>query len=221
MKEIFRFLRDLQKNNNRVWFQENKDRYLVAKTTFETFIDEVITGISKFDPDVTGIRAKDSIFRIYRDTRFSANKTPYKDHMGAFIAKGGKTSQRGGYYIHLEPGGSLFAGGIWCLDSPILKALRKDVYDNIEEFKSIVENPDFTRYYEMDKEDMLKKVPAPFLADFPDGEWLRMKKYICSGKVPDNFFEGKDIVERSRQRLELILPLNRFVNYTIDESMQI
>lgn len=220
MKEILQFLKDLQKNNNRVWFQDNKDRYQLAKNTFETFVNDLIKGISRFDPQVAGMTAKDSIFRIYRDTRFSHDKTPYKDHMGAFIAQGGKMTQRGGYYIHLEPGGSLFAGGIWCLDKAILKAIRQDIYDNMEEFKSIVENPVFTQYYEMDEEDKLKKMPAPFPSDTPDGEWLKFKKYICSSSAPDDFFEKENVLEESLKRFKILMPLNRFINYTIDETMR-
>lgn len=219
MKEIFDFLKELQVNNNRTWFQDNKDKYQIAKKSFESFIEDLIVGISKFDPEVAGMTAKDSIFRIYRDTRFSHDKTPYKDHMGAFIAKGGKTSQRGGYYMHLEPGNSLFAGGIWCLDNVVRKAIRQDIYDNMEEFLSIVENPVFTQYYEMDLDDKLKKMPAPFPPDTPDGEWLKLKKYICASNVPDDFFSGSDMLEKCLQRFEIMMPLNRFINYTIDESM--
>lgn len=219
MKEIFGFLRDLQANNDRTWFNNNKDRYLSAKTIFETYVNDLIKGISRFDPDVTGISAKESIFRIYRDTRFGIDKTPYKTHMGAFIAKGGKMSQRGGYYIHIEPDDSLFAGGIWCLDTTILKALRQDVYDNMEEFKTIVEDKTFTHLYRFDEEDKLKKVPVPFPADCADGEWLKFKKYVCSGRVEDDFFEGEDMLERSLKRFEALLPLNKFINYTIDETL--
>jgi len=218
VKEIMPFLKDLGVNNNREWFQDNKKKYLIAKAAFETFVNDLITGISRFDPDVTGVRAKDSIFRIYRDARFSVDKTPYKNHMGAFIVKGGKMNPRGGYYIHLEPGESLFAGGIWHLETPLLKALRKDIYDNIEEFKTIVENPVFTSYYTMDKEDILKKVPAPFPSDFPDAEWLKYKRYVCSSNVPDDFFEGKDMIQRCLKRFEILYPLNRFLNYTVDET---
>lgn len=218
-KEIFDFLRELQSNNNRTWFQENKAKYQVARKQFEALVDDMIVGIAKFDPEAAATTTKDSIFRIYRDTRFAADKTPYKTHFGAFITQGGKLNQRGGYYIHLEPGGSLFAGGVWHLDPPLLKALRQDIYDNMEEFVSIVEDPAFTRHYKMDDTYKLKRMPAPFPADAEGGEWLKHKNYTCSSFVEDDFFDADDALTESLKRLELIYPLNRFINYTIDETM--
>jgi len=217
MEEVFDFLKELNRNNNRTWFHDNKDKYQRAKKGFENFINQLIPDIGRFDPDIVGIEAKDCIFRIYRDTRFSHDKTPYKNHMGAFIVKGGKMNPRGGYYVHIEPGESLFAGGIWNLETSLLKALRKDIYDNMEEFKSIVEDPAFSKHYRMSREEMLKKVPSPFPADCPDGEWLKFKKYVVLNNVPDSFFTGDDVLERSIERLKLLFPLNRFLNYTIDE----
>ncbi|WP_294140886.1 DUF2461 domain-containing protein [uncultured Sanguibacteroides sp.] len=219
MKEILHFLSDLKENNNREWFQANKSRYLKIKVLHEEFIGELIREIAKFDPEIDGLAVKDCIFRIYRDTRFATDKTPYKTHIGAFMARGGKMDPRGGYYVHIEPGGSLFAGGIWCPPPAMLKALRQDVYDNIEEFTSIIREPEFAKYYYMDGEK-LKKVPLPFPKDFPEGELLKYKNYTVTNDVSDAFWEGDHLVERCAERLKLLLPFNRFLNYTVDESMQ-
>lgn len=219
MKQLFLFLKQLEENNNREWFQENKNRYLAAKKTYEDFIGEIIQGISSFDTDIAGVQVKDTVFRIYRDVRFSHDKQPYKTHMGAFIARGGKMNPRGGYYVHIQPGQSLFAGGIWCPDATLLKALRQDVFDNIEEFKSIIEDPAFARYYAMDG-DKLKKVPAPFPKDSPHAEWVKFKSYTAVSYVTDDLFYEIDAVKRCVERLKLLMPLNRFLNYTVDESMQ-
>jgi uncharacterized protein (TIGR02453 family) len=219
MEQLFLFLKQLEENNNREWFQENKNRYLVAKKTYEDFIGEIIQGISSFDPEIAGVQVKDTVFRIYRDVRFSHDKQPYKTHMGAFIAKGGKMSARGGYYVHIQPGQSLFAGGIWCPDAALLKALRQDIYDNIEEFKSIIENASFARYFTMDGEK-LKKAPSPFPKDSPYAEWVKYKSYTPVNYISDDFFYGDDAVTKSIDRLKLLLPLNRFLNYSVDETLK-
>jgi len=219
MKELFRFLKELDENNNREWFNANKDRYLLAKATYESFVDGIISGLSVFDKEITGVLVKDSVFRIYRDVRFSPDKSPYKTHMGAFIARGGKNSARGGYYVHFEPDHSLFAGGIWCPDAPLLKVLRQDIFDNIDEFKSIIEDPKFARYFTMDGEK-LKKVPAPFPKDSPASEWVKYKSYTPVCLVPDDFFFGADATKKCLDRLKLLLPLNKFLNFTVDESVK-
>lgn len=218
MKQVFDFLRELKENNNREWFQENKKRYLEVKSVYEQFIREVIEGIAKFDPEIDGLEVKDCTFRIYRDVRFSSDKSPYKTHMGAFMVRGGKMNPRGGYYVHVDPEESLFAGGIWCPGPALLKALRRDVYDNVEEFTSIIRDKKFAKYYRMDGEK-LKKVPTPFPADFPEAELLKYKMYTVTNHVPESFFEGPEAVKKSVERLKLLLPFNRFLNYTVDESM--
>lgn len=219
MKELFRFLKELEENNNREWFNANKDRYLSAKATYEKFVGDIIAGLATFDPEITGIQVKDTVFRIYRDVRFSSDKRPYKTHMGAFIARGGKMSARGGYYVHIEPGHSLFAGGIWCPDASLLKVLRQDIFANADEFTALLNNKEFARYFTMDGEK-LKKVPAPFPKDEPGSEYVRYKSFTPVNMVPDDFYFSGDPVKKSLDRLKLLLPLNKFLNFTVDESVR-
>ncbi len=105
MKEILDFLAELSQNNNREWFNANKEKYLQVREKFEAFAQQLIEKISSWDEDVAAsqLQVKDCTYRIYRDTRFSRNKEPYKTHMGIFICKGGKKSPNAGYYLHLEP----------------------------------------------------------------------------------------------------------------------
>ncbi len=217
MANVFRFLEELRENNNREWFNAHKDWYLSVKVEHENFINQLISALAVVEPEVDGLTAKDCIFRIYRDVRFSLDKSPYKTHIGSYMVRGGKKSPRAGYYVHIEPGGCLFAGGIWCPEPSLLKALRKDVYDNIEEFTGIIRKPEFQKQYVLDGEK-LKKVPAPFPSDFPEGELLKYKSYTVLNVVPDSFFEGRDVIERCVERLLLIQPFNRFLNYTVEET---
>lgn len=112
---IFQFLKDLAANNNREWFQGHKDEYLKAQKEFEELLTAIIARISLFDESIVGIQAKDCTYRIYRDTRFSSDKTPYKIHLGGYINARGKKSEHCGYYVHIEPDNCMLAGGSWCL----------------------------------------------------------------------------------------------------------
>jgi len=114
---IFQFLKDLSANNNREWFNEHKAEYELARAEFDNFLATVIARISLFDETIRGIQPKDCTYRIYRDTRFSADKTPYKIHFGGYINAKGKKSNHCGYYVHLQPNGSMLAGGSLCLPS--------------------------------------------------------------------------------------------------------
>lgn len=218
-EQILSFLRELGAHNNREWFLENKPRYDALR---EGFIDEVqalINRIALFDPEVAGLEARDCLFRIYRDIRFSPDKTPYKTHFAAYIARGGRKSERGGYYLHLEPGHSLLSGGVWCPPPALLKKLRQDIYDQIEEFASIIEAPAFKRVFpELDGET-LKRMPAGFPADSPYGYILRHKDFCVSSVKPDAFFREDDWMERVVADFRLLLPFNRFLNYTVDEYL--
>jgi uncharacterized protein (TIGR02453 family) len=217
MKQVYEFLKELELNNNRVWFNDNKSRYLEAKAIYETFVAEVIEGLGKIDPEIINVQVKQSVFQIYKDTRFSHDKSPYKTHMGAFISKGGKQSARGGYYVHVQPGRSLLSGGLWCPDKEILKVLRQDVFDNAEEFKAILNNPGFSKYFSLDNDpDKLKKVPAPFPKDSPDAEYVKYKRYTATSIVEDDFFTGPDVAFKTIDRLKLLMPLNSFLNYAVD-----
>lgn len=144
---IFQFLKDLSENNNREWFQEHRAEYEVVREEFEKLLAAAITRISMFDESIRSVQPKDCTYRIYRDTRFSADKTPYKTHLGGYINAKGKKSDHCGYYIHLEPGNCMLAGGSYCPPPNILKALRQSIYENIDEYVSIVEDPSFKQYF--------------------------------------------------------------------------
>lgn len=215
--EIIQFLRELQQNNNRPWFQENKERYDALRVGFLDEVEELIRRISLFDPEVAGLEAKDCLFRIYRDTRFSPDKTPYKTYMSAFIALGGRKSARGGYYLHLEPDNCLLSGGVWCPEPKLLKKLRQDIYDHIEEFVAIIEDPAFKAIYPTLEGDVLKRMPAGYPVDSPYGYILKHKDFSVVCNKPDAFFSQPDWMGQSIACFEKLLPFNRFLSYTVDE----
>lgn len=214
---IFQFLKDLSANNNREWFNEHKEDYLTAQKEFEKLLMVIIERISLFDSSVKGIQAKDCTYRIYRDTRFSSDKTPYKNHFGGYINSKGKKSEHSGYYVHLQLGNCMLAGGSLCPPANILKALRQAVYDNIEEYISIVEDPAFKQYFPVVGENWLKTAPKGFPKDFEYLNYLKCKEYTCTCIVPDEFFLAGDVLDRTSDVFLQLKRFNDFVNYTIDD----
>lgn len=222
IEAILRFLTDLTANNQREWFNDNKATYEQCKADFETISKQLIFEIGTFDDDVKHLEAKDCIFRIYRDTRFSHDKTPYKTHFGVFIASnGGRKSQRAGYYLHLDPAGSFIASGVWCPPPNLLKALRQSVYDNYDEFCEIKDNNEFKQYFNsFFEEDKLKKIPAGFDKNFAEPELLKLKHYLVEHKISKEMMADEaDFVKKIAKLFKAAYPFNQFLNETVDDTI--
>ena len=217
MNEILDFLNELKVNNNREWFTENKKKYQAAKTIFERFIEELIPRLVAFDPEIGLVTAKDCIFRINRDTRFSSDKTPYKTNFGAYITPGGRKGARGGYYFHIEPDMSMLASGIYMPEPEILKAIRNEIYFRTAEFKKILNNKDFVKYFpELINEEKLKNAPKDFPKDFPDIELLKFKHYAASCIFGNEILLSKDLLGFTEKAFKTTYPLNNFLREAID-----
>jgi len=216
---ILQFLNELKINNNREWFAENKKWYDQVKAEFEQICKELILEISKFDEEIKHVEVKDCIFRIYRDTRFSHDKTPYKTHFGIYIASaGGRKSPRGGYYFHLDPAGCFAGVGVWSPEPAMLKALRQSVFDNIDELNEIRNNPEFSQYFgKFFKDDKLKTVPQGFPKDFPEAELLKLKHYLVDFSFNEAQLKSENFIQFVADVFRCGYPLNRFLNYTVDE----
>ena len=182
MKTIIPFLKDLTKNNNKEWFAANKPRYKAIQEEVNAFTERLIASIAKFDPTIAGLTAKDCTYRIYRDTRFSNDKTPYKTHIGIYICKGGKCSGKAGYYFHIEPktngwlGGSMLAVGLYHPEPAILKSVREDILCNGAAFvKTIKAAKNFD--WDSDDEERLSRPPKGFPAESPYIEYIKQKNF--------------------------------------------
>jgi uncharacterized protein (TIGR02453 family) len=185
-KATFEFLTRLKENNTREWFQENKKDYERAKKEVESFIAKLISELSILDPSIQSPDVKDCLFRIYKDVRFSKDKSPYKTNFGAFIGKGGRKTTFPGYYIHMEPGESFIAGGVYQPQPDVLKMMRNEIYFNAQEFRKILESKEFVKYFgKLDEFDKMKKAPREYPADFPDVELLKYRSIIVSQNIPD------------------------------------
>lgn len=227
-KRILRFLRDVMANNNRPWFQEHKDEYLAVKDDFERGVAQAIARISAFDPSVAHITVKDATYRFYRDTRFSQDKSPYKNHLGAYIAAHGKKSLHGGYYIHLEPDHCLVACGDYWLPTNILTSCRNEIMGNTEEWLKCVENPTFLKYYGAPEDakwdspqgfglERLKTCPAGFPRDYEHIKYLRMKDFCCWHHVGEDFFDGDGWLDDIERYFKAGKPMMDFINAVVDD----
>lgn len=217
--EIIQFLSALSENNNREWFTENKKWFDKCKKEFDQLSTALISKIAEFDDDIKNVEASECVFRIYRDVRFSHDKTPYKTHFGVFVASaGGRKSQRGGYYLHLDPAGCFVGVGVWCPQPNLLKALRKSVYDNIDELNEIRFEKNFaSKFQKFFEEDKLKTVPAGFPKDFAEAELLKLKHYLVEYKFDAALLDSDDFVNKISEIFKTAYPFNKFLNYTVDE----
>ncbi|UPQ77210.1 MULTISPECIES: DUF2461 domain-containing protein [Chryseobacterium] len=210
--KVFDFLRQLAENNNREWFTENKNLYTESQENIVAFLEDLIAEMSEFDSELGKIDAKKSLFRIYRDTRFSKDKTPYKTNIGASLGMG-KGSQKGGYYLHLEPGKSFIAGGIYMPESSVLKTLRKEISLYGKEFLNILNNKEFKKYFpELDQDDKLKKVPQGFEKEDPMAEYLKLKSFIVVYNLSDKEISDKSASKNLAKIFKVMKPLNDFLN---------
>lgn len=216
ISNVLGFLRKLARNNNREWFHAHKDEYLAVKNDVDTLTALLIARISEFDSEARMLTPSDCTYRIYRDTRFSPDKTPYKTHIGIYICPpGGKKSLRCGYYLHLEPGNCLVAGGAWCPDSPTLKRIRRDIYENVDEYLEIINNPEFKKYYQEIGEDLLKTAPKDFPKDWEHISLLRPRSYTVGSPLTDAEMCGPDMMELVLERMHAVKDFNAFLNYAI------
>jgi uncharacterized protein (TIGR02453 family) len=210
-KETFSFLKDLKKNNDREWFNKNKDKYIAANENFIQFTSELIKETSKFDKSVIGLDAKDCVFRIYRDTRFAKDKSPYKNNFGMHIMPGGKGCAVAGYYFHFEPGSSFLGGGVHMTEPANLKAIRQEISYNGKEFLKIINDKTFKQLLTL-KGEKLTKVPQGFDKEDPMAEYLKYKELMIHHAIPDKEITGPDFAGYCAKVFKAMVPFNVFVN---------
>jgi uncharacterized protein (TIGR02453 family) len=175
LKPTLEFLESLDRNNNRAWFRAHGPEFDEANDAFEAFVSALIDELRPTE-GLRALTAKDCIFRIYRDIRFSKDKTPYKTHMGAYIAPGGKKAMAMGYYVHVSPGDSMIAGGLHDPDPRQLDRFRQAIVRDAGLFKKIVGAKSFREYFGDVEGEKLKTAPRGYAQDHPEIELLRLKQ---------------------------------------------
>jgi uncharacterized protein (TIGR02453 family) len=212
--DLFGFLNDLKKHNDRAWFAKNKERYLdaVQEPALE-FVRAFAPALGKISPQFV---ADDrpvggSLFRIYRDVRFSNDKSPYKTHVGvSFRHRNGKDVHTPGYYLHLEPGQVFTAAGIWHPDTQTLGKIRSAIVDQPQQWKKATQDRRFTAKYGLSG-DALKRAPAGFDADHPLIEDLKRKDYVASAMLNERTATSEDFVPVFAETCAAATPFMRFL----------
>jgi len=216
-----KFLKDLKKNNNKPWFDANRKVYEAAKADFAGFIDAVIEKHSTKDPSIAHLKAKDCMFRINRDVRFSKDKSPYKSNMGASINKGGKKSMTAGYYFHVQPGDSFTGGGLYMAMPDQLKNIRQEIDYSWKEFHKIISSKNFKAVYgdlHMGEEMKLSRPPKGYEAGNPAIEYLKLKSWIGFSKLTDADLTSKDLLKKTITSFEVLKPLLDFLNEGLENN---
>lgn len=215
---LYEFLRQLAANNNREWFAANKPLYLELRQQWEADVDRLIAYMSAWEPRLSHLTAKTAAYRIYRDIRFSPDKSPFKTYFSAAFSQYGKSTHRACYYLHFDgtDEGGLY-GGLWCPDSGMLRKLRRAIVDNIEEFEGIVNAPALQEAFPQWYGATLKTVPKGYDRDHPQAHYLRMKEYGRFAPIAPMQFCDPAWPEIVAERFSKVRPLVEFLNYSLDE----
>jgi uncharacterized protein (TIGR02453 family) len=218
------FFKELKRHNAKPWFEAHKDQYLVdVVSPMRELVEELDVRFARSAPEITG-DPKRSIFRIYRDVRFSKDKTPYKTHAACWFwhkdadAKVGERAEFGsaGFYFHLEPGNSQLGAGMWMPPRPALNLIRDAIAAKPAAFEKVVREPTFVkRFSGLDQEGMLARLPRGFAPDHPAAAWLKYQSFTAGRKLSDRDVTGSRLAKRLDEEFARLLPLVRWLNGAI------
>lgn len=213
MTNLFQFLKELEKNNNREWFKDNKSAYEEAKKQADLIFDKVYNELS----DIEALQPLKK-YRIYRDIRFSLDKTPYKNHFSAFIGRK-KPDDRGGFYIHFENGNSFIGGGFWGPEKDDLLRIRKAI-DASSDLEEILKDKNLLDSFGVLYGEELKTAPKGFPKDHPRIHILRKKQFLFIKKFNDQEIFKADFPQKVAEAYQVLLPFYHYMTevLTIDEN---
>jgi uncharacterized protein (TIGR02453 family) len=212
------FLKSLKKNNNKPWFDANKKAYEEARGAFTEATTQVISILSKIDGDIAHLTAKECLFRINRDVRFSKDKRPYKHNMSAYFNKAGKKGNGAGYYVHIEPGQSFVAAGIWMPAAEDLARIRQEIDYNFMEWKKILGGTAFKKQFEkgMDTSNSLVRPPKGYDEQNPAIGFLKLKSFVVTRPFTDEEVMSKTFAAALAKTFTAVKPLVAFLNRALD-----
>jgi uncharacterized protein (TIGR02453 family) len=214
------FLKQLAKNNTKVWFDANRKKYEAAKADHMQSVQKIIDEFCKTDTTLSTLAAKDCLFRINRDIRFSKDKSPYKINFGAYINANGKKSMNAGYYLHIQPGESFVGGGMYQPDADALKKIRQEIDYNFDAFKNIINNKKFKAVYakgiSKDGDVSLSRPPKGYDDDNPAIEFIKLKSVVAIAPLTDAQITDKKFVSAVVKAFEALHPLILFLNKALE-----
>ena len=212
------FLTNLKANNNKLWFDANRPIYEAARTDFINLVAQLIEGLSTLDPAIaeTPLQAKNCIFRINRDVRFGTNKSPYKSNFGAWFTAGGKKLATAGYYLNVKPGDSFVAGGLYMPDATVLATIRQEIDYNLSDFEQLLTQPAFTKHFDgLSREESLQRPPKGYDAANPAIEYLKLKSFTASQKLPDTALTKPGLAKQVLDAFGSLQPLVAYLNRAV------
>jgi uncharacterized protein (TIGR02453 family) len=217
-KNILRFLKDIKANNNKAWFDANKKSYEEERAAFLLFVEKMIAAFSAIDVEINNLNAKECIFRINRDVRFSKDKRPYKNNMAAYFNRTGKKGTGAGYYIHIEPGQSFAAAGIWMPEPAGLNKIRQEIDYNFDEWKKILGNRKFKNQFikRMDSSNSLVRPPKGYDPDNAAIDFIKLKSFIVTKPLSDAEVMSKTFVADLSKAFKASKPMIDFINRSLD-----
>lgn len=208
---LMQFLSELKDNNHKAWFDVHRPRYQALRTDFVGFVDVLIERGTAVDTTLAGLQSKQSIFRINRDVRFSANKNPYKTNFSAYLSKGGKKFNGAGYYFHFEPGASFIAAGVWMPEPEVLKAIRQEIDYNLEVFTQLINAPAVVQDFKLEG-DTLTRPPKGYEADNPAVSFLKLKSFVLTCPMKTEGVAVADLLTMLTNRMHVLRPFVQFIN---------
>jgi uncharacterized protein (TIGR02453 family) len=212
LRDTVNFLRDLRANNDRAWFEQNRPRWDSARGHFEDFVTELIVRCGDFE-DLGSVTANDCMYRIYRDVRFSPDKTPYKTNLGAVIGKGGRKTIGRSYYVQIGPEGeSMIAAGLYMPSKEQLEMMRRAIANDSSKLRKVLNKRDFKRYFSGLEGEQLKTAPQGYRKDHPDIDLLRYKQFLASAPLSEAQVLSDELVDYVAGGFKALKPLETYIH---------
>ena len=211
--ETVRFLRALKRNNRRDWFNARKDQYQAqVSAPMIAVIERLAIDFREFAPELVA-SPKTSMYRIYRDTRFSEDKTPYKTHIAAVFPWRGLPKHEGaGVYFHVAPDGVWIGGGMYAPPTPQLHTVREHIAVNVKRLRAIVESAAFKKTVGILEGERLQRVPRGFARDHPAAEYLKYRQFLAGRELPASFATSPSFYSTLIAVFRRVVPFARFLN---------
>lgn len=218
MKRVIDFFSELQQNNNKPWFDAHKAQYKEMLAFHNDFSEKLIAGIAKFDKSVEDLKVKDCTYRIYRDLRFSPDKTPYKQHIGTFICPHGKKSGFAGYYLHIEPNVKYFlCTGLWMPEPRFTKSVREEIMLNGNGFEAAIKK---AKGFSLSWDDALKKIPNGFNPDDEFANYYRLKSFLIEKEVDEKYLLDEHLLEHAIEDFRKTYEFNKLLNKSVEYAIE-
>lgn len=219
-KDSLQFLEDLKANNNRDWFTLNKKRYEALKKDYLQLAAALLDALKPLDSSLEMLEAKNCVFRINRDIRFSKDKSPYKTNIGVWISGGAKHTEAPGYYLHIENGNCFVGGGLYCPEAAQLRKIRKEIHFFYDDLQQILQQEKFRTTYKdlnRDPKTSLKNPPKGYDKEDPALEYLKLKSFTATQPLDTSLVTQKDFIAIVAQKMIALKPLNHFIARALSE----